>query len=306
MNYMYEVEGHTHVLRDDGPDGFRLLSHPTQAPLIGRLRAAPEARVEVVSLNLVTPKDDSNEPGDILEALRTSPGGAPDKGGWREIDAYEHAALELSRRAIEPNLFDSLFMGSVLENHPAVRQGITFATGGQLNRYTLGLMAEIFDILRFNSRKHDTWGTKHIDPPRALLTFLKLTTPLEIARAINGEAPKSREGLRAHVALRAWTCTACTAEEEASKDCDNCPKGFLTRAQKSGGFMSLIDITNRYDATVMGLWFATRLFVEFFRRLWTAGVCDREFKPEDFFRQESEVEGFKDYIKELDEKLDNS
>lgn len=303
MNYVFESpEGHSHVLRDDTEDGYRLVAHPTQADFISRLKKE-DFKVEVISVNLVDPKN-SKDVNSILEAMRSAPIHPPEQGGWREITEYEHAALNFSIRLINPCSINTLFISDLLKMHPLIRQGVMFATGGNINNDIIGIMGEVFDILRFNNRKHDKW-TKLCEPTRTILSFFKLTTPVEIARALKGQMPTCQEGFRAHVALRAWSSAMC--EDPGCKDCGS---SFLTRCRNNKEYLwvqSLCGgVVNNYDVEVLGWWNGTRLFIEFIRRLWTAGVSNLEFKPEDFFEKEDEVESFKLYIKELNDKLDNS
>ena len=64
--------------------------------------------------------------------------------------------------------------------------------------------------------------------------------------------------------------------------------------------MEAVRHSNPEHAHAIALLAASQRFVEFVFLTWRAGVGDLEFLPERFFTREDEVEGFREYMKNLD------
>jgi len=302
MNYVYAVDEHKYFLSDGPGDTCRLMAHPSQSPYIEALRK--QTPTEVVSVSAVHPED-KDDPQAVLQAMREAEEVPPERGGWRPIKDAELAALTFSRLAVDctPPMI-SMELQQAMDTHPVVRGGWMYATGGLLTMPAMGLLSEIYDIRRF-ARKRDPWRVDKL-PPKRLLKFLRLHTPVYISMYLSGQKLEDKD-MRARVSHQAWHMVCSRSDRPCDFLMRECVMFAGKKATKAVfGSPSPEEYQEAADVAFAAHWMVTKRYVEFMRRLWIAGVSEEtEFTPETFFYQEEEIEGYSRYIKELDKSLDN-
>jgi hypothetical protein len=293
MKYVFETDGQLYVLRDDsGSDShYRLLAHPTQVPLMAKLAyEEPDLNVEIISTSIVDAANLDALGADlekikfeqklmrVTEAMRNASDHSPDRGGWRPLTIPESAALQLSYAVCIGNIAGLEFAGQF---HPVLSSGGGFAVADQFNGFFISIMANTYDILRFNVSEHVNQNRKlffefcGLEESSVFKDFFN-AKDFSIDRVSNH---------RASCALHSWFWNL-----------DDAPM-FLTRC--------IAEPEDSDEPEYVRVFKATRMFVDFIRQIWLSVITGVKFVPETFFHHEEDVVSFKKYIKKLNKKIDN-
>lgn len=294
--YVYAQNGHTHVLRMDGPDVVRGVAHPTQLDLLESI--ADERPLEVCSINWLR-KLKPKSLDELLEAL-THVDGFPSYGGWRAAE-QDLVCLKVAR--FDPlgmtqisNRGGSELSGTVLAQHPAVREGFLFPFPDGIPFSAMALLRLIYDLRRFSDPDHPS--KKYF-----LRDYFKLLTPQRFFRFYRDERTRV-EDVPVKIMLDAWYEQPLQEAECNSERFASC-RAFL--------FQKYDKIVNERlasqpldEALPYALWKVTSIFCDFVQLAWQKGLGDGEFDPAQFFEDEKLTEEFFRFIKRVDKGLDIS
>lgn len=295
MKYAFETDGQLYVLKDDsGPDNhYRLLAHPTQVPFMARLACEePDANIEVISTSIVDAAAVAASGGDSLdffkalkveqglmrvtEAMRNVSDHPPERGGWRLLGIPESASLQFSYAVYIGNPVSLEFAGRY---HPVFLNGGGFAVANQFNMSFINVMANVYDILRFNS-------SERVDQNRELFfKFCGLEDSSVFKDLVDQPDLQDERNHRARCVVDAWgwNLTQCPA--------------FLTRC--------ITEPEDKEEPAYVRVFKATRVFADFIRHIWLSSITDTKFVPEAFFQRKEDVTSFKKYIKKFGKGIDN-
>jgi len=294
MKYTYiDSNGELHVVTDGEDDRWRLLSHPSQAPLFDRLKGViGERRVEVLSLNRLGAR------GRVPQCEIPSYMHAADDEGWRVVQSEEVDALDMSAHfgVCEcPEQCVQLRLSTL--KHPAVRGGACFTTKGTASPAFMAVLHELYDIHRFGERPltDEAW-----EPPAGMLEFMGLDDMLALGRfIINDEIPAHARGERAVSALLSWSAY----DSSESVNPEEGPYGFLHRYQQEQ--TRRLGRYGNEEALVTGCWYTTRYFLGLLYDMWRSGLSGDKAEGSRFFVEDEEVAAFERHIEEINMRLDN-
>ncbi len=292
MNYSYFSTGHTFIRRTLEPGGIRLIAHPSQVILAERF--AEPFQLCSVSLLRVGPQ---SEPEQVLDEMEKVGDTLGRYGGWRMPGPSEMAALCFSRQAAGARILtlpqETL---QLLDQHPLILAGVSFAFGGVVPGPLLTLMVQLYDMRRFTDPEN---------PERAsrLKSFFRLTNPNAVRRVLKLQhISQDDPDYLTYLCLSTWNAgpLAFLSEAQVRRN----PHAFLFRDyfEHRKKYRS----EGRREAEVRAAWRTSQRFVVWLRTLWLSIIDQERFDPAQFFRREDEIEEFRAFIRKLDNDLDNS
>lgn len=291
MLYLFCNEGHTNILADGPLDGpIKTVLHPSQFKFLSEVfRQRP---VEVCSVSAL----DWSDKATLLEQLVcvTQPAAS---GGYRTLDEPELLSLYVAACDPMAELQDGELRADFLTGlarHPLVKAGVSFAFGKALTIPLIGVMQEVYDVLRFSDSPEQ-------EDDHNILDYFSMITPDQTARLLKSGKVLGPMDQRAACAISGWKNQpfADLTQDQA----ESLPEAFLFR-RFFELYLTFIKTHNDGDAKAMALFRATQEFIVYIRRLWLDGLGVEPFVPESFFQRDDEVECFLKHVKPADSPLD--